>query len=78
MLPALGQTNRTINAVNQEGDLVDDDGMITTRIGENIFDPYVPVTNQSNQPLLSQADSQLGVIEEISREKEVRNSIDNN
>ena len=78
MLPSLDQKNRNINIVNQEGDLVDDDGMITSRIGENIFDPYVPVTNQSNQPLLSQTDSQLAVIEEIRSEKELGNSINDN
>ena len=52
--PAPGRTTELINVENQESNYIENDNMITSRIGESIYEPYIPVTSQSNQPLLGQ------------------------
>ena len=76
--PAQGRTTGLLNVENQESNSIENDNMVTSRIGESIYDPYIPVTSQSNQPLLGQGNFVLDIINEKEIEKGLRDSIDIN
>ena len=73
-LSLLQQNSGLISVVNQQED---SDGMTTSRIAENAYDPSIPVNSYSQIPLLGHQPSELAIIKEKSIERDLMGSFRN-